>query len=91
MNIISYSNYRIAGNFGKRKLWRIYCNTILAREKFGEFVYVNRFVLDENIWWIFSLAKRRSFVSFAKFSFRQTFVLYSIIIRNFKEVYTDVA
>ena len=25
--------YHIAGKFGERKLWRIYCDTILAREK----------------------------------------------------------
>ena len=43
----------MAGKFGGRKLWQIYRNTILTRKGLANLsMYLNRFALDEKIWWI---------------------------------------
>ena len=50
MHLILLSKvYSITGKFGGRKLWRIYRDMILVRERFGKLVYINIFVMDEKI------------------------------------------
>ena len=74
--IFPIDGYRIAGKFGRVKLWRIRPFWVFGGKKFGEWTSANRLSIVTSNLYGFSLANHRRFAKFAKLSPCQTFPLY---------------